>query len=64
MRSGEHKDIKIPFGKYKGQLIADLPDMYLEWLLDQGWMHEKFESLVQQTKIELEYRSNFNINIE
>ncbi len=24
---------RMPFGKYKGVLIADLPDAYLEWFL-------------------------------
>jgi hypothetical protein len=25
--------VKIPFGKFKGQDLADLPDDYLDWLL-------------------------------
>jgi hypothetical protein len=28
--------IKMPFGKYKDYLIADLPDFYLEWFLRNG----------------------------
>ena len=24
---------KMPFGKYKGTLLCDLPDFYLEWFL-------------------------------
>ncbi len=27
---------KMPFGKYKGQLIADLPSAYLGWFMRQG----------------------------
>lgn len=27
---------KMPFGKYKGTLIADLPVSYLEWFMRQG----------------------------
>jgi hypothetical protein len=25
--------VKMPFGKYKGRRLADLPDDYLDWLL-------------------------------
>ena len=28
--------MKMPFGKYKGTLIADLPIFYLEWFLRKG----------------------------
>ena len=27
---------KMPFGKYKGVFICDLPDSYLEWFLRKG----------------------------
>lgn len=27
---------KMPFGKYKGTVIADLPVSYLEWFLRKG----------------------------
>ncbi|UBM60995.1 DUF3820 family protein [Marinilongibacter aquaticus] len=27
---------KMPFGKYKGTLLADLPISYLEWFLRKG----------------------------
>jgi uncharacterized protein (DUF3820 family) len=28
---------KMPFGKYKGTLLCDLPDFYLEWFAAQGF---------------------------
>jgi uncharacterized protein len=28
---------KMPFGKYKGTLISDLPVYYLEWLHNKGF---------------------------
>lgn len=28
---------KMPYGKYKGTLIADLPVYYLEWLKNKGF---------------------------
>jgi uncharacterized protein (DUF3820 family) len=27
---------KMPFGKYKGSILCDLPDSYLEWFLRKG----------------------------
>lgn len=28
---------EMPFGKYKGRLLADLPGHYLAWFSRQGW---------------------------
>jgi uncharacterized protein (DUF3820 family) len=28
---------QMPFGKYKGTLLSDLPDYYLEWFARQGF---------------------------
>ncbi len=28
---------EMPFGKYKGRLLADLPGHYLAWFARQGW---------------------------
>jgi uncharacterized protein len=29
--------VTVPFGKYKGRLIADLPGHYLSWLAREGF---------------------------
>lgn len=36
----------MPFGKYRGQRIADLPADYLEWLADQDFLREPLRSKV------------------
>jgi uncharacterized protein (DUF3820 family) len=28
---------EMPFGKYKGRLLSDLPGHYLAWFSRQGW---------------------------
>jgi uncharacterized protein (DUF3820 family) len=56
MKPGEQKDIVIPFGKHKGELIADIEASYLKWLLDQVFFEEKFPEYYKQVKIELGYR--------
>ncbi|MDE3251553.1 MAG: DUF3820 family protein [Bacteroidota bacterium] len=29
--------VTMPFGKYKGRLLCDLPDHYLEWFQREGF---------------------------
>lgn len=29
-------NVRMPFGKYKGQILADLPISYLEWFVRKG----------------------------
>lgn len=37
---------KMPFGKYKGTLISDLPVYYLEWLQTKGFPPGKLGMLL------------------
>ena len=59
----KQKDVHMTFGKYNGTLICDIPDNYLNWLLDQDWFCSKFQMELEQIKIELKYRKDFNIKI-
>ncbi len=38
---------KMPFGKYKGTLICDLPDAYLEWFAQKGFPSGKLGMMLQ-----------------
>jgi uncharacterized protein (DUF3820 family) len=29
--------MRMPFGKYKGRLLIDLPEPYVVWFKKQGW---------------------------
>jgi uncharacterized protein (DUF3820 family) len=40
---------KMPFGKYKGTLISDLPVYYLEWLHNKGFPPGKLGMLLGTT---------------
>lgn len=31
--------VRMPYGKYQGRLIADLPGSYLHWFARQGFPH-------------------------
>lgn len=59
-----HRDMPIPFGKFRGSLIADLPCSYLSYLRGQDWFILKFKDLHDQVIIETEYRKKFDITIE
>jgi uncharacterized protein (DUF3820 family) len=37
---------KMPFGKYKGTLVCDLPVYYLEWLHNKGFPPGKMGMLL------------------
>lgn len=39
----------MPFGKYKGRLICDLPISYLEWFQRKGFPLGKLGMLLQTT---------------
>ncbi len=37
----ELANTRMPYGKYKGRLICDLPEPYLVWLKQKGFSHDK-----------------------
>lgn len=38
---------KMPFGKYQGRLISDIPEFYLVWFKNKGWPPGKIGYLLQ-----------------
>lgn len=40
---------QMPFGKYKGTLISDLPVYYLEWLKNKGFPAGKLGMMLSTT---------------
>lgn len=39
--------IRMPYGKYKGKLLCDLPVSYLEWFARKGFPSGKMGMLLQ-----------------
>lgn len=62
MSPGRHEDMAMPFGKHKGELVADIPDSYLRWLLDQEWVENDYPDLHEQLEIEYGYRKTWRIH--
>ena len=48
-------EMKMPFGKYKGVLLCDIPVHYLEWFARKGFPEGKLGMLLQTM---LEIKSN------
>jgi len=40
---------KMPYGKYKGTIIADIPVSYLEWMAGKGFTKDKMGMLLSTT---------------
>lgn len=38
--------MKMPFGKYKGRILCDLPESYLVWFHGEGWPPGKLGELI------------------
>ncbi|MCZ2102489.1 MAG: DUF3820 family protein [Chitinophagales bacterium] len=38
--------MQMPFGKYKGTLIKNLPIYYLEWLASQGFRQDRLGQIL------------------
>ena len=51
----------LPFGKFKGKDIEDVPTYYLNYLLCQGWFGEKYPGESFKVQKELDYRDRFDI---
>lgn len=46
----------LPFGKFKGKDIEDLPRSYLEWLTEQEWFWKKYPEGCKAVAAEMRYR--------
>jgi uncharacterized protein (DUF3820 family) len=48
-------EMKMPYGRYKGTLICNLPVSYLEWFNRKGFPKDKLGTLLQ---VQLEIKMN------
>ena len=57
--------MKMPFGKYKGLPIEELPSSYLRWLTNNIDDEERGENSIQlNADEEYEFRSKYNTHFE
>jgi uncharacterized protein (DUF3820 family) len=57
------KDL-MPFGKYRGQDIVDLPSSYLKWCCLQDWFEERYRGLLKAIDEELKFRDKRGCHFE
>lgn len=50
----------MPFGKYKGYKLANVPPEYLLYLLDQGWCNGSLKEYIENNKSTLEQEVKLN----
>jgi uncharacterized protein (DUF3820 family) len=53
----------IPFGKFKGKDIEDIPDSYLIWVSGEDWFKAREAKLYDNIKKELAYRNKFDLHV-
>ncbi len=57
-------EVLLPFGKFRGQSLEDIPNYYLSYILDNNFLRGVYEYLLIPAEKELNYRKQFNIFIE
>ena len=57
-------DQHVPFGKYRGHAIGNVPSSYLRWCLEQDWFERKYEELIEPFEQELAWRDQFDVHFE
>jgi len=53
--------MKMPFGKYKGKTLCDLPIHYLEWFAGEGFPKGKLGMLLLSTIYEIKLNGLENL---
>jgi len=38
--------IRMPFGKYKGEALSDIPTEHLDWCIGQDWLKDDLKSSI------------------
>jgi uncharacterized protein (DUF3820 family) len=54
---------QLPFGKFKGTDIEDVPDGYLKWFIGEDKIRADFPKLCENIKKELKYRDDFDLHV-
>ena len=54
----------IPFGRFKGHRIGEVPDSYLIWLSESDWFEKKFPDLQERVNEELAFREDQGLQID
>lgn len=62
-KKDEEKELIFPFGRFRNKRPDQIPNSYLEWVLNKEWFNEKYTKLSNECAKELDYRNRYNIRI-
>lgn len=51
----------MPFGKYKGQKMANVPAQYLMFIYDQDWCRGKVKQYIDDNLEVLKLQANYDV---
>lgn len=54
-------DSLMPFGKYKGQKMANVPAQYLMFIYDQDWCRGKVKQYIDDNLEVLKLQANYDV---
>jgi uncharacterized protein (DUF3820 family) len=54
----------LPFGRYTGCSISEVPDSYLNYLSETDWFEKKYPKLQEAINAEMEYRYATGTDLE
>ena len=60
----EYEDVPMPLGKFKGKLICNIPNSYLEWIVGEKWFKQKYSRLCIIAEMEIAYRKRYDVIIK
>ena len=53
------RPIKMPFGKYKGRKVEDLPSNYLKWMIENIADEELQQAAYMEYRVRTHYTKHF-----
>lgn len=63
-RLADSDEVIMPMGKFRGQSLEDIPNYYLQFIVENDYLQGVYEWLLTPVEDELKYRKDFNIFID
>ncbi|HFD32066.1 MAG TPA: hypothetical protein ENJ28_05060 [Gammaproteobacteria bacterium] len=57
-------EVIMPMGRYRGQSLEDIPNYYLQFIIENDYLQGVYEWLLIPVEKELKYRKDFDIFID
>ncbi len=57
-------DVFMPFGKYKGEPISEVPSSYLKWCQGEEFVYEDYLEVAEKIDEEMRWRDDWEMHFE